>query len=87
MIYVVAYDIESDRIRTKLAKLLEGYGRRLQRSVFLCDMTAKRCATLKSTMKALAGKDSGDIVIIPLCQGCQGKIRHLGSEVKNFEIL
>ncbi len=31
---LVAYDIESDKLRTKLAKFLTQYGRRLQYSLF-----------------------------------------------------
>lgn len=32
--YLVCYDIEDDRQRTRLAHLLEGYGQRVQYSVF-----------------------------------------------------
>jgi len=32
--YLVCYDIEDDRERTRLAHLLEGYGERVQYSVF-----------------------------------------------------
>ena len=32
--YLVLYDIESDRLRTRFSKYLERYGRRLQYSVF-----------------------------------------------------
>ncbi|GBD22623.1 CRISPR-associated endonuclease Cas2 2 [bacterium HR29] len=35
---VVAYDIPDDRRRAKLARLLAGYGDRVQRSVFECDL-------------------------------------------------
>lgn len=42
MVYVVSYDIASDRTRRKLAKLLEGYGVRIQYSVFECRLTEKR---------------------------------------------
>ena len=34
--YVVSYDITSDRLRNKIAKTLEGYGTRIQYSVFEC---------------------------------------------------
>lgn len=33
---VVVYDIADDKRRLKLSKLLEGYGRRVQESVFEC---------------------------------------------------
>ena len=32
--YVIAYDIPNDRRRQKIADLLEGYGKRVQYSVF-----------------------------------------------------
>ncbi len=35
---VVAYDIPDDRRRTRLARLLSGYGERVQRSVFECEL-------------------------------------------------
>lgn len=36
MLVVVVYDIPDDRRRLKLANFLEGYGRRVQYSVFEC---------------------------------------------------
>ena len=36
--YLVCYDITSDRVRNKIVKTLEGYGRRVQYSVFECDL-------------------------------------------------
>jgi CRISPR-associated protein Cas2 len=36
MLVLIVYDIPDNRRRTKLAKFLEGYGRRVQKSVFEC---------------------------------------------------
>lgn len=36
MLVVVVYDIPNDKTRTKLSNFLEGYGRRIQYSVFEC---------------------------------------------------
>ena len=36
MLVLVTYDIPDNRRRTKLATFLEGYGRRVQKSVFEC---------------------------------------------------
>jgi CRISPR-associated protein Cas2 len=38
--HVVAYDISDDGRRLRLSRLLEGYGVRVQYSVFECDLTA-----------------------------------------------
>lgn len=37
--YVVTYDIPDDRLRAGMARLLEGYGFRVQKSVFECLLT------------------------------------------------
>ncbi len=39
---VISYDIEENRVRRKLSKLLEGYGVRVQYSVFECEISEKR---------------------------------------------
>ena len=40
--YIVSYDIASDRLRNRIARTLEGYGRRVQYSVFECELSEKR---------------------------------------------
>lgn len=40
--YLVAYDIVDDRRRTKIAKVLESYGDRIQYSVFVVDIKPAR---------------------------------------------
>ncbi|NOK65510.1 MAG: CRISPR-associated endonuclease Cas2 [Chloroflexi bacterium AL-N10] len=40
MLTVVSYDIVDDRRRTKVRKILEGYGVRVQYSVFECTLDA-----------------------------------------------
>ena len=39
MFYLVCYDVVLDRRRTKVAHILEGYGLRVQKSVFECVLT------------------------------------------------
>lgn len=39
MLVLIAYDIPDTKRRTKLANFLEGYGRRVQKSVFECFLT------------------------------------------------
>lgn len=46
MLVVVVYDIADDKRRTKLATFLEGYGRRVQESVFECYLSLTEMATL-----------------------------------------
>ncbi|MEL6354788.1 MAG: CRISPR-associated endonuclease Cas2 [Cyanobacteria bacterium J06627_28] len=46
MLVLVAYDIPDDKRRTKLATFLEGYGRRVQKSVFECYLSLAEMADL-----------------------------------------
>ena len=57
MRYVVSYDIQSDKIRRKLAKLLEGYGVRIQFSVFECNLTDKKFKKLYKEIFKLTSVD------------------------------
>jgi CRISPR-associated protein Cas2 len=49
---VIAYDIPDDRRRTKLATFLEGYGRRVQYSVFECFISLDEMRQLFSKLQA-----------------------------------
>jgi len=40
MFYLICYDIISDRRRDRVSRLLEGYGLRIQKSVFECVLTS-----------------------------------------------
>ncbi|MBR8835369.1 MAG: CRISPR-associated endonuclease Cas2 [Stigonema ocellatum SAG 48.90 = DSM 106950] len=41
-LYVVAYDVPCDKRRKKISDLLEGYGQRVQYSVFECLLTQNK---------------------------------------------
>lgn len=51
---VVAYDIESSARRQRLVRLLEGFGERVQRSVFECDLTGRELGLLLERLKRFA---------------------------------
>ena len=46
-LWIVAYDSPSDKRRRKLAQVLEGYGKRLQWSVFACRLRADQLQALR----------------------------------------
>lgn len=47
---LIAYDVPNDRRRTRLAKVLEGYGDRVQFSVFVVDCSPARMRRLKDAV-------------------------------------
>ncbi|APB32936.1 CRISPR-associated protein Cas2 [Gloeomargarita lithophora Alchichica-D10] len=48
---VVSYDIPSNRRRRKVAELLEGYGQRVQYSVFECRLSEGKLAELQKRLQ------------------------------------
>lgn len=88
MIYVVSYDITSDKIRGKIAKLLEGYGVRIQYSVFECNLTEKRFRKLYSEVfKLTAEEESGSVRFYTLCANCEKKVVTIGKPLHQLEML
>lgn len=73
MRYVIAYDIEEDRVRTRIAALLAGYGTRVQKSVFECHLEPDALEKLTRLLgDELAVAPGGDIRIYRLCADCYG---------------
>jgi CRISPR-associated protein Cas2 len=66
VMYLVLYDIESDKIRTKFAKYLERYGRRLQYSVFEIKNSPRILDNIRVDIKNIFESEfgQGDSVLI-----------------------
>jgi len=60
LFYVVTYDISCDKRRKKVSNLLEGYGRRVQYSVFECVLAKDKFDELRLRLKKCfkSGEDS-----------------------------
>ena len=79
MFYLVTYDIADDQRRTKVAKILEDFGDRVQYSVF--EMALERSEQLdemRSRLEQVLDPQTDGVRIYLLCQGCRAKIGILG---------
>lgn len=85
MTCIVAYDIEDNRIRSRLARYLLTLGIRLQKSVFAIEVERHNFEKLKNRLYSLAGKE-GKIVVFRLCEGCQQKALQLGDKSARFYV-
>src|SRR5205809_3729400 len=76
--YVIAYDIPDDKRRTKIHKILLGYGKWTQYSLFECFLTRKELVLLRSklTEQLVAKEDS--VRFYPLCANCVSKVETVG---------
>jgi CRISPR-associated protein Cas2 len=70
MTCVVAYDIEENRPRSRLARFLEKKGKRLQKSVFVVEVERHSFKGFASRMQKLA-EPGAKIAIFRLCAGCK----------------
>ena len=83
--YVVCYDITDPKRWRKVYRLLNGYGRRLQYSIFRCRLTAR------AMEKLLTAEDR--LLILALCESCERRTAAHNrpeswiGEPKSFEII
>ena len=68
---VVANDITTDSRRAEVARVLEGYGQRVQYSVFECRLDGRSHAELSNELRALIDESDDSIRYYPLCARCQ----------------
>lgn len=80
---VVSYDIPDDKRRTQVMKTLAGYGRRVQYSVFECDIRPGDLRELEKRLRSLIDHSVDDVRFYQLCENCQAKLRMLGKAEKH----
>lgn len=78
--YVIAYDIPCNRRRRKVAKLLEGYGRRVQYSVFECTLTTAQLAQLEKRLRPRLKPDVDSLKVYTLSASAGVEQRPAGPE-------
>lgn len=78
MLYVICYDIVSDKRRKKMADVLLDFGRRVQKSAFECDLNeAKLRALLRKASPHLDSK-TDTLRIYRVCAACLEERELLG---------
>ena len=80
MFVAVCYDVGDDRIRRKVAKILEGLGKRVQKSVFECDIGEQQFAQLRQGMSRVGLKEGDLVRYYSLCRACKSKVEYTGGE-------
>ena len=64
--YLISYDISDARRLRRVAKVLEGYGTRLQYSVFECPLDEVRLAQAKSALAEVINTDHDQVLVVSL---------------------
>lgn len=78
-LYIVAYDIPSDRRRTKVHRLLCGYGAWTQYSLFECWLTRRQLVELRVKLHQQLDDSCDSVRLYPLCGSCVARAITIGS--------
>ena len=79
--WLVCYDVRDPKRLRKTAKHMEGYGERMQYSVFRCWLTPRQVQQLRWELTSILDPVD-DVLIIPLCSRCVESIQGTHSALK-----
>jgi CRISPR-associated protein Cas2 len=74
--YLVAYDVRDDVRLRRTARLIEGYGERVQYSLFRCRLSTTELERLRWELARLLEPEDS-LLIIPLCGQCARRVQNL----------
>lgn len=74
MFIAVCYDISDDRRRTRVSNILKGFGTRVQKSAFECDLTPKQSEKLQQRLAKVLTEEDG-LRYYFLCAECVPRIK------------
>ncbi len=91
MIFMICYDVSDDKRLRRVAKILEGYGLRVQKSFFQIETDKKILdKIIKDLLEELNLKEDY-LFIYPLCESCTRKAIKQGNgeliKLEAFEII
>ncbi len=72
--YLVSYDVREAKRLRRVAKVLEGFGERLQYSVFRCHLSERDLERLRWELSCIATKEDG-LLFVGLCERCVERVR------------
>ena len=84
---VIIYDISHDKRRRLLSDLLEGWGKRVNRSVFECLISSQsKYKKLKENISNIVDPKTDSVRLYTLCISCIEKSEALCDEPSPFEV-
>jgi CRISPR-associated protein Cas2 len=90
--YLISYDVHSEARLRRVARKLEGYGSRIQYSIFRCRLNPRELERLRWELLRLMELED-DLMCIRLCGNCASNIWQKGqrhdwtTEDKGYEII
>ena len=78
-LYIIAYDIPDDKRRTKVHRVLCGYGAWTQYSLFECWLNRRQILELRVKLSRHLNEQHDSVRFYSLCGACQPKVITIGS--------
>jgi CRISPR-associated protein Cas2 len=78
MFIIVCYDIPSNRRRNQVAQTLEGFGYRVQESVYECEVSTEQFGKMKQKVLKRIETREDAVRYYSLCVDCLTKIEIIG---------
>jgi len=79
MKYLLCYDVKNAARLRKVAKIMEGNGYRVQKSVFEAFLTADELETLTVRLNDVLDMEADTVRIYRICESCNKEIRIVGA--------
>ena len=68
--HVIAYDISDDRRRARVAAVLQAYGDRIQRSVFVATVEDDTLREARDRISQIINPDTDSVYVFRQCAAC-----------------
>lgn len=85
--YVIAYDIPDDARRSRVHKILSGFGTWTQYSLFECFLSRKELILLKAKLAKHLNETQDSVRFYPLCANCLEHVETVGGSPPEEETL
>lgn len=82
-LYIVAYDISDNKRRTKVHRILCGYGMWTQYSLFECWLTRRQLIELQAKLGKWLRPEQDSVRLYALCAGCVERVITIGGSPPN----
>ncbi|MDO5287711.1 MAG: CRISPR-associated endonuclease Cas2 [Actinomycetia bacterium] len=75
---LAAYDVREDAARSRLAAILQGFGDRVQKSVFVLGVSEEDLELIRAKAEALLDLDVDSFLLVRVCGSCWDQIEQIG---------
>jgi CRISPR-associated protein Cas2 len=79
--YLVGYDISDEKRLAKVAKIVSGYGTRVQYSFFHCYLSVAQKKSLQDRLKKVIKEDEDQVLFLPVTEKQLNEMEVLGFKV------